>query len=71
MLSVIINVFLLTLFAFVITPNIINIYEAKYLNLLEKLKTVSPINLIDQRIDKVKQMNNYLDLMLNHFIFLK
>ncbi len=47
---------------------IINNYESKYVNLVDRLKNLSPIKLIEQKIDKVEQTKNYLNLMLNHII---
>ena len=47
---------------------IINVYENKYISLYEKLKTLSPITMIEQKIEKIQQSKNYLNLMLNHII---
>lgn len=48
--------------------NIINNYESQYFNLFEKLRSFSPKTIIEQKIDKVEQTKDYLNLYLNHII---
>ena len=48
--------------------NIINNYENQYFNLFEKLRSFSPKTIIEQKIDKVEQTKDYLNLYLNHII---
>lgn len=48
--------------------NIINNYESQYFNLFEKLRSFSPKTIIEQKIDKIEQTKDYLNLYLNHII---
>ena len=48
--------------------NIINNYENQYMTLLEKLKSVSPKTMLEQKIEKIDQIKDYLNLFINHII---
>ena len=48
--------------------NILKNYETQYITLYDKLKSLSPSVMLEQKIDKIQEIKNYLNLFLKHII---